>query len=127
MSPFRLLVNLNKGGVAMIAALKIVFIYSRAGHGIHHRNLLPDDADCGALRHYRWWRTGRAFLGEIFIVTTLGLPMEAIPMLVVLGTITDAPATLINVIHDLNAAQIVERFAGKKQTNTEINSTAAVV
>ncbi|MDU1874771.1 MAG: dicarboxylate/amino acid:cation symporter, partial [Citrobacter sp.] len=43
------------------------------------------------------------------------------------GTITDAPATLINVIHDLNAAQIVERFAGKKQTNTEINSTAAVV
>ena len=70
---------------------------------------------------------GGAFLGEIFIVTTLGLPMEAIPMLVVLGTITDAPATLINVIHDLNAAQIVERFAGKKQTNTEINSTAAVV
>ena len=70
---------------------------------------------------------GGAFLGEIFIVTTLGLPMEAIPMLVVLGTITDAPATLIIVIHDLNAAQIVERFAGKTQTNTEINSTAAVV
>ena len=28
-------------------------------------------------------------------------------MLVVLGTITDAPATLINVIHDLNAAQLL--------------------
>ena len=70
---------------------------------------------------------GGAFLGEIFIVTTLGLPMEAIPMLVVLGTITDAPATLINVIHDLNAAQIVERFAGKKPAQAELKSTAAAV
>lgn len=29
----------------------------RAGYGVHHRNLLPDDADCGALRHYRRRRT----------------------------------------------------------------------
>lgn len=50
--------------------------------------------------------------------------METIPMLVVLGTITDAPATLINVIHDLNAAQIVERFSGKKSVNAEMNATA---
>lgn len=48
-------------------------------------------------------------------------------MLVVLGTITDAPATLINVIHDLNAAQIVERFAGKKPAQAELKSTAAAV
>ena len=48
-------------------------------------------------------------------------------MLVVLGAITDAPATLINVIHDLNAAQIVERFAGKKQVIAEANSPVAAV
>ncbi|VEI63008.1 Uncharacterised protein [Serratia fonticola] len=44
-------------------------------------------------------------------------------MLVVLGTITDAPATLINVIHDLNAAQIVERFAGKKPQPVSENAS----
>ena len=48
-------------------------------------------------------------------------------MLVVLGTITDAPATLINVIHDLNATQIVERFAGKKQASVGINPDTATV
>lgn len=109
-----LLVNLNKGGVAMIAALKIVFIYSILNIPFTAEvfmltmviavlsAIIVGGVPCGA------------FLGEIFIVTTLGLPMETIPMLVVLGTITDAPATLINVIHDLNATQIVEKFCGKK-------------
>lgn len=109
-----LLVNLNKGGVAMIAALKIVFIYSILN--------IPFTAEVFMLTMVISVLSaiivggvpGGAFLGEIFIVTTLGLPMETIPMLVVLGTITDAPATLINVIHDLNATQIVEKFCGKK-------------
>jgi Na+/H+-dicarboxylate symporter len=121
-----LLVNLNKGGVAMIAALKIVFIYSVLGMEFTTETFFLTMLIAVLSAIIVGGVPGGAFLGEIFIVTTLGLPMEAIPMLVVLGTITDAPATLINVIHDLNAAQIVERFAGKKQTNTEINSTAVV-
>ncbi|VFS65856.1 Uncharacterised protein [Raoultella planticola] len=82
-----LLVNLNKGGVAMIAALKIVFIYSVLGMEFTQRNLLSDHADRRALPPLSLaaYRAG-AFLGEIFIVhQPLGLPMEAIPMLVVLG------------------------------------------
>lgn len=111
----------------MIAALKIVFIYSVLGMEFTTETFFLTMLIAVLSAIIVGGVPGGAFLGEIFIVTTLGLPMEAIPMLVVLGTITDAPATLINVIHDLNAAQIVERFAGKKQTNTEINSTAAVV
>lgn len=115
-----LFVNLNKGGVAMIAALKIVFIYSVLG--------LPFTFDVFVMTMIIAVLSaiivggvpGGAFLGEIFIVTTLGLPLEAIPMLVVIGAVTDAPATLINVVHDLNATQIVERFMGKKKsTSTE--------
>lgn len=122
-----LLVNLNKGGVAMIAALKIVFIYSVLGMPFTTETFFLTMLIAVLSAIIVGGVPGGAFLGEIFIVTTLGLPMEAIPMLVVLGTITDAPATLINVIHDLNAAQIVERFAGKKQTDAEINATAAAV
>lgn len=113
-----LLVNLNKGGVAMIAALKIVFIYSVLGLPFTTETFLLTMLISVLSAIIVGGVPGGAFLGEIFIVTTLGLPMEAIPMLVVLGTITDAPATLINVIHDLNAAQIVERFAGKKQARS---------
>lgn len=122
-----LLVNLNKGGVAMIAALKIVFIYSVLGMPFTTETFFLTMLIAVLSAIIVGGVPGGAFLGEIFIVTTLGLPMEAIPMLVVLGTITDAPATLINVIHDLNAAQIVERFAGKKQNDAEINATAAAV
>ncbi|WP_429186796.1 dicarboxylate/amino acid:cation symporter [Aeromonas veronii] len=115
-----LLVNLNKGGVAMIAALKIVFIFSVLG--------MPFTTEVFFLAMLISILSaiivggvpGGAFLGEIFIVTTLGLPTEAIPMLVIIGAITDAPATLINVVHDLNAAQIIERFAGKTKTTSEI-------
>ncbi len=113
-----LLVNLNKGGVAMIAALKIVFIFAVLGLDFTMETFLLTMLISVLSAIIVGGVPGGAFLGEIFIVTTLGLPLETIPMLVVLGTITDAPATLINVIHDLNAAQIVERFSGKKSAAT---------
>ncbi|MEH8161937.1 dicarboxylate/amino acid:cation symporter [Aeromonas allosaccharophila] len=108
-----LLVNLNKGGVAMIAALKIVFIFSVLGMDFTAETFFLTMLISVLSAIIVGGVPGGAFLGEIFIVTTLGLPLEAIPMLVVLGTITDAPATLINVIHDLPAVQIVERFTKK--------------
>ncbi|WNJ80142.1 dicarboxylate/amino acid:cation symporter [Cedecea neteri] len=120
-----LLVNLNKGGVAMIAALKIVFIYSVLGLPFTSETFFLAMLIAVLSAIIVGGVPGGAFLGEIFIVTTLGLPMEAIPLLVVLGTITDAPATLINVIHDLNAAQIVERFAGKKRHEPQANAPLA--
>ncbi|KFC07460.1 putative proton:glutamate symporter [Trabulsiella guamensis ATCC 49490] len=122
-----LLVNLNKGGVAMIAALKIVFIYSVLGMEFTTETFFLTMLIAVLSAIIVGGVPGGAFLGEIFIVTTLGLPMETIPMLVVLGTITDAPATLINVIHDLNAAQIIERFTGKKQPASEASQTAAAL
>lgn len=121
-----LFVNLNKGGVAMIASLKIVFIYSVLG--------LPFTFDVFVITMVIAVLSaiivggvpGGAFLGEIFIVTTLGLPLEAIPMLVVIGAVTDAPATMLNVVHDLNATQIVERFMGKtKDVSNETVSEAS--
>lgn len=110
-----LLVNLNKGGVAMIAALKIVFIYSVLGIPFTFDVFAMTIAISVLSAIIVGGIPGGAFLGEIFIVTTLGLPLEVIPMLVVIGAITDAPATLINVIHDLNATQIVERLMGRSK------------
>ncbi len=112
-----LLVNLNKGGVAMIAALKIVFIYSVLGLEFTTEVFFVTILISVLSAIIVGGVPGGAFLGEIFIVTSLGLPIEAIPMLVVIGAITDAPATLLNVVHDLNATQIVERFIGTKKSS----------
>ncbi|KPU82670.1 sodium:dicarboxylate symporter [Psychromonas sp. PRT-SC03] len=105
-----LFVNLNKGGVAMVAALKIMFVYSLLN--------LPFTPQVFAITMLLSVLSaiivggvpGGAFLGEIFIVTALGLPVEVIPILVVIGAATDALATVINVIHDLPATLIVERI-----------------
>jgi Na+/H+-dicarboxylate symporter len=109
-----LLVNVNKGGVAMIAALKVVFIFSVLGLHFSPETFLMTMVIAVLSAIIVGGVPGGAFLGEIFIVTTLKLPLETIPMLVVIGTITDAPATLINVVHNINAVQIVERFTGKR-------------
>jgi Na+/H+-dicarboxylate symporter len=112
-----LLANLNKGGVAMIAALKIVFIYSVLGLEFTSEVFFLTVLISVLSAIIVGGVPGGAFLGEIFIVTSLGLPMEVIPMLVVIGAITDAPATLINAIHDLNATQIINRLFGRDGKN----------
>ena len=75
-----LLVNLNKGGVAMIAALKIVFIYSVLGIPFTTETFFLTMLIAVLSAIIVGGVPGGAFLGEIFIVTTLGLPMETIPM-----------------------------------------------
>lgn len=113
-----LLVNLNKGGAAMITALKIVFIYSLLGLEFSADVFMITILISVLSAFVIGGVPGGAFLGEIFIVTTLGLPMEVIPILVVLGALTDAASTVINVVHDLTATQIVERINGKHYQQT---------
>ncbi len=108
-----LLVNLNKGGASIITALKIVFIYSLLGLDFTTDVFMVTILISVLSAFVIGGVPGSAFLGEIFIVTTLGLPMESIPILVVLGALTDAPSTVINVVHDLCASQIVERLNRK--------------
>ncbi|WP_076538107.1 dicarboxylate/amino acid:cation symporter [Shewanella sp. UCD-KL21] len=112
-----LLVNLNKGGAAMITALKIVFIYSLLGLDFSADVFMLTILISVLSAFVIGGVPGGAFLGEIFIVTTLGLPVEVIPILVVLGAITDAASTVINVVHDLTATQIIERINGKHYRN----------
>ncbi|KPZ69409.1 C4-dicarboxylate transport protein [Shewanella sp. P1-14-1] len=109
-----LLVNLNKGGAAMITALKIVFIYSLLGMEFTSEVFMLTILISVLSAFVIGGVPGGAFLGEIFIVTTLGLPLEVIPILVILGAITDAASTVINVVHDLTATQIIERINGKQ-------------
>lgn len=109
-----LLVNLNKGGAAMITALKIVFIYSLLGLTFTPEVFVLAIFIAVLSAFIIGGVPGGAFLGEIFIVTTLGLPLETIPILIVLGTVTDAASTVINVVHDLNATQIIERIMGRR-------------
>ncbi|MBN1972277.1 MAG: dicarboxylate/amino acid:cation symporter [Sedimentisphaerales bacterium] len=54
--------------------------------------------------------TGGGFLGEALIVSLYGFGPEALPIISMLGTLVDPPATMINSTGDTAAAMIVSRF-----------------
>jgi Na+/H+-dicarboxylate symporter len=53
---------------------------------------------------------GGGFIGETLIVTLYGFPPEALPLLAVLGTLVDPPATMINSTGDSVAGMLLARW-----------------
>jgi Na+/H+-dicarboxylate symporter len=57
---------------------------------------------------------GGGFLGELLIVMLYGFPMEALPIISMIGTLVDPPATMINSVGDNVASMMVSRIMGGK-------------
>ena len=52
---------------------------------------------------------GGGTISEMLIISLLNYPIEALPILTIIATIIDAPATLLNVIGDTSCAMVVTR------------------
>jgi Na+/H+-dicarboxylate symporter len=63
---------------------------------------------------------GGGFIGELLIVTLYGFPIEALPVLAMVGTIVDPPATMVNAVGDNVASMLVARVLGGKQWQKNI-------
>ena len=48
-------------------------------------------------------------LGELLIISMFGFPIEAMPIITMIGTIVDPPATMVNVVGDNASAMMVAR------------------
>lgn len=57
---------------------------------------------------------GGGMLGEMLVVTSFGFGMEALPIIVVFGTIVDIPATVLNVTGDTVSSMLVARLVEGK-------------
>ncbi|HXV27721.1 MAG TPA: dicarboxylate/amino acid:cation symporter, partial [bacterium] len=55
---------------------------------------------------------GGGFLGELLIVTLYGLPVEALPLIAVVGTLVDPPATMVNATGDNVVSMMIARILG---------------
>ena len=53
---------------------------------------------------------GGGFLGELLIVTLYGFPIEALPLISMMGTIVDPPATMVNAVGDNVASMMIARI-----------------
>lgn len=49
-------------------------------------------------------------LGELLIITVFGFPVEAMPIITMLGTLVDPPATMVNVVGDNVSGMLVARL-----------------
>ena len=57
---------------------------------------------------------GGGTISETFIISMLGFPIAALPILTIIATIIDAPATLLNAVGDIPATNIVQKLLNKK-------------
>ncbi len=59
------------------------------------------------------------YIGEMLMISVYGLPAEAIPAVMIIGTLVDPLATVLNATGDTVAAMLVTRFSGEKFTVQE--------
>jgi len=57
---------------------------------------------------------GGGFLGELLIVMMYGFPIEALPIISMVGTLVDPPATMVNAVGDNVSSMLVARILGGK-------------
>ena len=57
---------------------------------------------------------GGGTISEMLIITSLGFPIAALPLLTIIATIIDPPATLLNVVGDSASSMLVSRIIDGK-------------
>ena len=57
---------------------------------------------------------GGGTIGELLIISIYGFPPESFPIITMIGTLVDAPATMLNAIGDNVASMLVARILGGK-------------
>ena len=61
-------------------------------------------------------------IGEMLILSIYGFPLEALPVIAIISTIIDAPATVLNSTGNTVCAMLASRFVdGKKWLKQSIN------
>ena len=58
---------------------------------------------------------GGGTISEMLIITMMGYPVAALPILTIIATIIDAPATMLNVVGDTASAMMVTRVVDGKE------------
>lgn len=57
---------------------------------------------------------GGGTISEMLIITMMGYPVAALPILTIIATIIDPPATMLNVVGDTVSSMMVTRFVDGK-------------
>jgi Na+/H+-dicarboxylate symporter len=108
--------TIHMDGSCLAAVLKIAFLF-----GLFHMDFTAPGTLATAIGIAILSGTvmsgipGGGFTGEILIVTMYGFPPEALPIISMIGTLVDPPATMVNSIGDNVASMLVARILGGRE------------
>lgn len=117
--------NLHKDGAVVIQILKIAFMCSVFNiQFLSVRNIAMAIMISVIASTVMGAIPSGGYVGEIFIISAFAFPTASIPIMVLIGTITDAPATAVNVTGDSSMAMWITRILEGKnwfKTRTSID------
>ena len=107
--------NLHKDGACIIQILKIAFLCSIFGIPYATpRNIIISIVVAVVASVVMGGIPAGGYVAEIFIISAFGFPTVSIPVMVLIGTLTDAPATVVNVTGDTGLAMVIARVVDGK-------------
>lgn len=107
--------NMHKDGSVFGGVLKIVFLFGIFGKDITSaQNILGIIAIAFLVGAVMGAIPGGGMIGEMLILSVYGFPPEVLPIIAVISTIIDAPATLLNSTGNTVCAMLVSRLVEGK-------------
>ncbi|MDF2907543.1 MAG: putative rane protein [Herbinix sp.] len=109
-------VNTHKDGSVIGGVLKVVFLFGLFGKDIDSLGAIVSILAVGFLVGAVMGAIpGGGLIGEMLIISIFGFPPAALPVIAVISTIIDAPATVLNSTGNTVCAMLAARFVdGKK-------------
>jgi Na+/H+-dicarboxylate symporter len=108
-------VNTHKDGSVIGGVMKVVFLFGLFGKDMDNIPALLSILVVGFLVGAVMGAIpGGGMIGEMLILSIYGFPLEALPVIAVISTIIDAPATVVNSTGNTVCAMLVTRFVDGK-------------
>ncbi|MDF2944578.1 MAG: putative rane protein [Herbinix sp.] len=116
-------VNTHKDGSVIGGVLKIVFLFGLFGKDINNLPMLLSILAVGFLVGAVMGAIpGGGLIGEMLIISVYGFPLAALPIIAVISTIIDAPATVLNSTGNTVCAMLVTRFVDGKKWLSKVSN-----
>lgn len=119
--------NIHKDGSAMSGVLQVVLLFT-----LFNRDLTTLSAGlsiiCGGflVGIVMGSIPSGGFTAEVLLIALFGFPVEVIPVIAIITTITDMAATLVNSTSNITCAMMVTRAIENKQVSSELYAAEIV-
>jgi len=108
--------TLHKDGSSISSILKMAVVFSMFGRGFDSpTNILLALGMTVLVSVVEGGIPNGGYVGELLFISAYGLPAEALPPAIIVGTLIDPVATLLNATGDTVAAMVIDRFVNGRQ------------